>query len=32
MKEKSISELEKMLNVSNAAIYKRRNKILKGNI
>ena len=29
LKEKSISELEKMLGVSNAAIYKRRDKLLK---
>ena len=32
LKEHSIGELEKMLGVSNAAIYKRRDKILKGNI
>ena len=31
LKEHSISELEKMLKVSNAAIYKRRDKILKQN-
>lgn len=29
MKEKGISELEKMLGISNAAIYKRRDKLLK---
>lgn len=29
LKEKSISELEKELKVSNAAIYKRRDKLLK---
>ena len=32
LKEHSIGQLEKMLGVSNAAIYKRRDKILKGNI
>ena len=30
LKEHTISELEDMLNISNAAIYKRRDKILKG--
>ena len=29
LKEHSISELEKMFNISNAAIYKRRDKLLK---
>jgi hypothetical protein len=29
MKIHGISELEKMLGVSNAAIYKQRNKLLK---
>jgi len=32
LKEHSIGELEKMLGVSNAAIYKRRDKILKDSI
>lgn len=30
LKKHRISELEEMLGISNAAIYKRRNKILKG--
>ena len=32
LKQHKISELEKMLGVSNAAIYKRRDKILKNNL